>query len=214
MRDTGFYVPAAKQSRFAACYQNLGTSIALYDDPQTSAIPHRPRVPFRRRRLVSTSADYLRFCRMMLNRGELDGVRYLSRKTVDLMTANHIAPKSISEMSVSMFTEAAYAGTGYGLGVAVNLDPAKTLVPGSAGEYFWGGMASTAFWIDPKEELIVIFMTQLLPSSSTNIRPRTADARLFRDWGLARQRPTRILPCALARGRCPRSGRRGPFLNQ
>jgi CubicO group peptidase (beta-lactamase class C family) len=84
---------------------------------------------------------------------------------------NHLpGGKELIEMSRSLFTEAAYAGLGFGLGFAVVLDRAKTMTPGNVGEYFWGGAASTAFWIDPRDEIAVVFMTQLLPSSSYPIR--------------------------------------------
>jgi CubicO group peptidase (beta-lactamase class C family) len=88
-----------------------------------------------------------------------------------LMTTNHL-PNGLDlpSMSRSMFAEATYNGIGFGLGFAVTMDPAKTLLPGSAGEYNWGGAASTAFWIDPAEELIAIFMTQLMPSSAYPLR--------------------------------------------
>jgi CubicO group peptidase (beta-lactamase class C family) len=170
MKDTAFFVPPERQSRFAACYYNAVGKLVLYDDPRASPFLTKPDFISGGGGLVSTASDYLRFCRMMLNRGELDGRRYLSRKTVAMMTANHIAPKSIADMSVSMFSEGIYAGTGFGLGFGLNVDPAKNLVVGTAGEYYWGGMASTSFWIDPAEELICILMTQVMPSSSTNIR--------------------------------------------
>ena len=108
---------------------------------------------------------------MLLNKGELNGTRFISPKTLALMTSNHLpGGKDLTEMSVSLFSEASNAGTGFGLGFAVLSDPAKALSPGTRGEYFWGGAASTAFWIDPAEELIVIFMTQLLPSSAYPLR--------------------------------------------
>ena len=120
---------------------------------------------------MSTAADYLRFCRMLLNGGSLDGVRLLGRKTVQLMTMNHLPEgKDLPALSRSLFSEAIYNGVGFGLGFAVTLDPARTLIPGSAGEFSWGGMASTAFWIDPAEDLIAIFMTQLMPSTSYPVR--------------------------------------------
>lgn len=87
------------------------------------------------------------------------------------MTTNHLpGNRDLTEMSRSMFSEATNAGIGFGLGFAVNMNPAQTLLPGSVGEYYWGGAASTAFWIDPAEELITIFMTQFLPSSAYPIR--------------------------------------------
>jgi len=172
MVDTDFYAPEDKAERLAACYQYLpGKPPVLQDDPARSPYLKPPVFVSGGGGLVSTSADYLKFCTMMLNKGELGGVRFLSPKTVALMTSNHLpGGKDLTEMSVSLFSEAANAGTGFGLGFAVVNDPAKALSPSTKGEYFWGGAASTAFWIDPAEALIVIFMTQLLPSSAYPIR--------------------------------------------
>jgi CubicO group peptidase (beta-lactamase class C family) len=115
--------------------------------------------------------DYLKFCQMLLNGGQANGQRFLSRKTIALMTANHLpGGQDLTQLSRSLFSEATNAGIGFGLGFAVNIDPAKVLLPGSVGEYYWGGAASTAFWIDPAEDLVVVFMTQLLPSSTYPIR--------------------------------------------
>ena len=121
--------------------------------------------------LVSTVADYIRFTRMMANYGELDGVRLLGRKTVEYMTINHLPNGSdLADMGQSTFAETPFDGIGFGLGFSVVLDPAKANVIGSPGEYAWGGAASTAFWIDPEEDLTVIFLTQLLPSSAYPLR--------------------------------------------
>lgn len=121
--------------------------------------------------MCSTAADYLTFCRALLHGGELDGVRLIGPKTLALMTSNHLpGGRSLPEVSRSLYSEAAYHGIGFGLGFAVVMNASQTLIPGSAGEYAWGGAASTAFWIDPAEELIAIFMTQLLPSSSYPVR--------------------------------------------
>ncbi|MBM0105083.1 beta-lactamase family protein [Steroidobacter sp. S1-65] len=172
MIDTDFHVPAAKAARFAACYM-LGPDgrMNLQDDPQNSPYLKPPSFVSGGGGLVSTAADYLRFCRMLLNGGTLDGARLLSPKTIELMTANHLpGGKELPEMSVSLFSEASYSGVGFGLGFAVTTNPARTLVPGSVGDYSWGGMASTYFWIDPREQLIVIFMTQLMPSTIYNLR--------------------------------------------
>ena len=99
------------------------------------------------------------------------GERLISRKTLALMTANHLpGGVDLPAVSRSLFSEAAYDGVGFGLGFAVTTDPAKTLIPGSTGEYFWGGAASTFFWIDPVEQLTCVFMTQLLPSSTYPVR--------------------------------------------
>jgi CubicO group peptidase (beta-lactamase class C family) len=121
--------------------------------------------------LVSTALDYHRFCRMCLNGGELDGTRILGRKTLDLMTTNHLpGGQDLTAMSKSLFSEAQNAGTGFGLGFAVTIDVARSMMPGSAGEYYWGGMFSTAFFVDPVEQLDVVFMTQLSPSMVYPIR--------------------------------------------
>ncbi|MGP9812104.1 serine hydrolase domain-containing protein [Rhodopseudomonas sp. NSM] len=172
MTDTDFHVPAAKAHRLAACYSADGKGgMTLQDDPETSSFLSPPDLISGGGGLLSTTADYLKFCRALLNGGELDGVRLIGPKTLALMTTNHLpGGRDLTEMSRSMFSEATNAGIGFGLGFAVNMNPALTLLPGSVGEYYWGGAASTAFWIDPAEQLITIFMTQLLPSSSYPIR--------------------------------------------
>ena len=133
--------------------------------------------------LVGTAADYLRFARMLLNGGELDGARILSRKTVELMTANHL-PNGGELRAVALpggYGEVGFDGTGFGLTVAVGLGPVATQNVSSAGEFMWGGLASTAFWVDPVESTIVIFMTQLIPSGTFNFRgqlPRIGERRV------------------------------------
>jgi CubicO group peptidase (beta-lactamase class C family) len=108
---------------------------------------------------------------MLLNRGELDGARILAPRTIKLMSANHLpGGADLATLSRSMFSESTYAGVGFGLGFAVGFDPVAALLPSSPGEFYWGGLASTTFWIDPLEELAVVFLTQLIPSSSTQIR--------------------------------------------
>jgi CubicO group peptidase (beta-lactamase class C family) len=183
MNDTDFFVPAAKAHRFAACYSadpqggmtfhatERKSSLTLQDDPAKSSFLTPPSFISGGGGLCSTAADYLTFCRALLNRGELGGVRLLGPKTLALMTTNHLpGGRDLPEMSRSLFSEAAYNGIGFGLGFSVTMDPAKTLIPGSAGEYAWGGAATTSFWIDPAEELMAIFMTQVLPSSAYPIR--------------------------------------------
>jgi CubicO group peptidase (beta-lactamase class C family) len=172
MVDTDFFVPAAKASRLASCYMLAPDGrMKLQDDAQTSRFLQPPAFISGGGGLVSTAPDYLRFCRMLLNGGSLDGARLLSPKTIELMTANHLpGGKELPDLSVSLFSEASYSGVGFGLGFAVTTDPARTLIPGSRGDFSWGGMASTYFWIDPREQLIVIFMTQLIPSTLYNLR--------------------------------------------
>jgi CubicO group peptidase (beta-lactamase class C family) len=172
MTDTGFQVADGEGGRFAACYNATPKGgLDLQDDPQTSAYLARPGLISGGGGLVSTAADYIKFCQMLLNRGEYDGHRLIAPKTLDLMTANHLPDgKDLTQMSRSLFSESTNAGVGFGLGFAVVTDPAKTLVPCSEGEFYWGGAASTAFWIDPVEDLAVVFMTQVLPSSTYPIR--------------------------------------------
>jgi CubicO group peptidase (beta-lactamase class C family) len=183
MKDTGFFVPSAKAHRLAACYsaspQGAMTfhatdrkgGLTLQDDPARSSFLSPPSFFSGGGGLCSTSADYLTFCRALLNGGELDGVRLIGPKTLALMTSNHLpGGKTLPELSRSLFSEASYHGIGFGLGFSVTLDPARTLIPGTIGEYAWGGAATTSFWIDPAEELIAIFMTQVLPSTATAIR--------------------------------------------
>jgi CubicO group peptidase (beta-lactamase class C family) len=172
MADTDFHVPPAKAPRLTACYnRGPGGALALQDDPARSGYLVPPAFYSGGGGLVSTAADYLKFCRMLLGGGTAGGARFLSRKTLALMTANHLpGGRDLTTLSRSLFSEATNAGIGFGLGFAVNLDPAQTLIPGSVGEYYWGGAASTAFWIDPAEDLIVVFMTQLMPSSTWPIR--------------------------------------------
>lgn len=172
MNDTDFFVPSAKAHRFAACYAADGKGgIALQDDPARSSFLSRPSFVSGGGGLCSTASDYLTFCRALLNRGELGGVRLLGPKTLTLMTSNHLpGGRDLTEMSKSLFSEATYAGVGFGLGFSVTMSPSLTLIAGSAGEFAWGGAATTSFWIDPAEDLIAIFMTQVIPSSTYPVR--------------------------------------------
>lgn len=179
MVDTAFHVPEHKADRFCACYAvgALGSKVIsnrgpmLQDDPRTSPYLQSPTFLSGGGGLVSTAADYMRFARMLLGGGELDGVRLLSPKTLALMTANHLpGGVDLPTLSRSMFSEATYEGVGFGLGFATTVKPASTLIPGSAGDMFWGGAASTFFWVDPQEDLIGLFLTQLLPSSAYPVR--------------------------------------------
>jgi CubicO group peptidase (beta-lactamase class C family) len=170
MTDTDFYVPKAKHERLAANYSaGPGGKLDLLDDPGKSRYLAPRNVNSGGGGLVSTASDYLRFCKMMLNKGELDGVRLLGRKTVELMTMNHLKG-DMADMGMPRFSESTYYGIGFGLGFSVTLDPAKAHILGTAGEYAWGGAASTAFWCDPKEDMAVVLLTQLMPSSTYPIR--------------------------------------------
>ncbi|HEY3776688.1 MAG TPA: serine hydrolase domain-containing protein [Rhizomicrobium sp.] len=172
MIDTDLFVAREKRSRLSACYTfDASGNVVLQDDPATSRFLAPPGFVSGGGGLVGTADDYLKFCQMLLNGGAANGHRLLSARTLALMTLNHLpGGRELTEMSRAMFSEPIYAGLGFGLGFAVVLDRAKTLTPGNVGEYFWGGSASTAFWIDPREELAVILMAQFIPSSTYPIR--------------------------------------------
>lgn len=172
MTDTFFTLPESHHSRLTDAWQidALGNR-TLYDRGESS----RWRLPLRTYSggggLISSTQDYHRFCRMLLRGGELDGVRILSPKTVALMTANHLpGGGDLASISTSLFSESQYAGIGFGLGFAVTENPAATMIPASVGEYYWGGMLSTFFFIDPVERIIAVFMTQVMPSSAVSVR--------------------------------------------
>jgi CubicO group peptidase (beta-lactamase class C family) len=167
MHDTGFYVPADKVDRLTDCYAWAGPAVGrvMYDRAESSVWLTPPRLVSGGGGLVSTSLDYHRFCQMCANNGELDGVRIVGRKTLDLMRMNHLPGKlDLSSLSRSLFSETQNSGVGFGLGFAVTEDVARVMIPGSAGEYYWAGMFTTSFFIDPVEKLHVVFMTQLSPS--------------------------------------------------
>ena len=170
MHDTAFWVPSDKTDRFTSCYQpeTKGSGLKLQDDARESTYANPPKLESGGGGLVSTAHDYLRFCRMMLNGGTLDGVQILSPKTVALFSLNYLPEgREVADMALpGMFSESGYAGVGFSLGCGVNINVAKTRLPGSLGEYFWGGAAATAFWIDPKEALTVVFMTQVIGSEA------------------------------------------------
>ncbi len=169
MYDTGFYVPEEKLDRFTTVYGPSENGITPVD-PRTQERFRRPHTfSSGGGGLVSTAEDYLRFANMLLGGGISNGVEILGRKTVELMTRNHLAdhllPYALSEGQASESS-----GCGFGLGFKVILDIAQHGTIGSEGNYSWGGAASTIFWVDPKEELVAIFMTQFMPSSHYPIR--------------------------------------------
>jgi len=170
MTDTAFHVPPAKRERFAANYgRGADGKLMLIDDPAGSRFLEPRKICSGGGGLVGTAGDYMRFCQFMLNRGVLGGTRLLGRKTVELMTSNHL-PGDLADMGQARFSESPYVGIGFGLGFSVMLDPARAQILGTPGEYAWGGAASTAFWCDPGEEMAVVLLTQLLPSSTYPIR--------------------------------------------
>jgi CubicO group peptidase (beta-lactamase class C family) len=171
MKDTSFSVPAEKLDRFAANYQRApDKTLKLIDDPQRSTYLKQPTFFSGGGGLTGTTADYLRFCEMLRRGGELDGARILGPRTIALMTQNHLAGgRDLTQMALGAFAETAYEGVGFGLGFAMTLSEVDSGSLGQ-GDYYWGGAASTIFWVDPKEDLVVIFMTQLMPSATFNFR--------------------------------------------
>lgn len=171
MTDTVFSPRSGQLDRYASCYtRDADRRLVLQDDAQDSQYVDRTFFSGGGG-LLSTASDYLRFCRMLLAGGSLDGQRIVSRRTLDFMLGNHLpGGGDIASLSMSGFSETHNEGVGFGLGFACKLDPLRNGYPASVGTYYWGGMASTLFWIDPAEELIVLFLTQLIPSSTFNFR--------------------------------------------
>ena len=165
MADSGFWVDEPRAHRLA----EPGIDPATGKRPGGANVLRRPARAKGGSGMVSTAADYLRFCQFWLNRGELDGVRLVSRKTVELMTSNHLGG-DMAAMGTPRFSETTYEGIGFGLGFSVMIDPARAQIVGTPGEFAWGGAASTAFWVDPAEEMFVILLTQLMPSSAYPFR--------------------------------------------
>ncbi len=166
MSDTGFTVPEAKQGRFVQMYIKSADGKGIEPaSPDRSAgyYDYDSKWFSGGGGLVSTTRDYLRFCQMMLNGGTLGGQRILSRKTIELMTRDHVA-------GIRRASPVLGDGYGFGLDFAVHVDRAKSGINGSLGEYNWSGLAGTSFWIDPAEQLIGLYMIQLLP-------PRFGDGR-------------------------------------
>ena len=156
MTDTHFYLPKAKRDRLATVYSATADGIARAPDTGSAgqgAYVDGPRESFSGGAgLLSTATDYARFLQMLLNGGELDGQRVLSPRTVQLMTVDHLGDVTFNE------------GEGFGLGFFVVEDLGARGVPGSVGEYGWGGAYHSTYWVDPAEELVVVYMTQLIPA--------------------------------------------------
>jgi len=169
MSDTGFYVKDA--TRFTANYsRNKDKSLRLIDDPLTSAYLKDPDFKSGGGGLVSTTADYYKFCEMLRRGGMLNGERIIGSRTLEMMHMNHLkGGRDLTQLAIGTFSETANEGIGFGLGFATTLDQVSA---GGLGiqDYYWGGAASTIFWVDPIEDLNVIFMTQLMPSNTFNFR--------------------------------------------
>jgi CubicO group peptidase (beta-lactamase class C family) len=171
MRDTGFWVKPEQADRFTSNYGRTpgAESVTVVDDATTSTYLQEATYLSGGGGLVSTAGDYLRFARMLLGKGTLDGPRIIGRKTLELMTQNHIAGgKTVAEAAIGpSWREGNHRGTGFGLGFAVKLDTSDGQISGTPGEYNWSGAANTHFWIDPAEDLAVVFMTQYMSLSPT-----------------------------------------------
>jgi CubicO group peptidase (beta-lactamase class C family) len=162
MKDTAFFVPEEKWSRLATLYSpKKGGGVKRFEGPPQDRYKTKPPLLLGGAGLVSTMDDYTRFVMMLLDEGQLDGVRILGRKTVELMRADHLG-----NLNRGALTE----GYGFGLTFAVNLGPGKSATVGSEGEYYWGGAAGTSFWIDPKEHIMGVFLVQILPSEEVTAR--------------------------------------------
>jgi CubicO group peptidase (beta-lactamase class C family) len=170
MGDTGFHAPESDLGRCSPLYvRGADGSLKVMAPAQTMVEP--PKFLSGGGGFVGTAPDYLRFCHMLANGGELDGVRLLSPRTVRYMARNHLPDgKLLNEIGQSTFSEAAMEGTGFGLGFSIIEDAAALQNLASEGEFAWGGAASTAFWVDPAEDICAVFMTQLLPSDTYPIR--------------------------------------------
>ena len=167
MYDTGFAVGPADSSRLAALYVADRTQRAVRNDALSEWPRTAPVACSGGGGLVSSARDYHAFAKMLLGGGQLDGVRLLSGRTVRYMSRNHLpGGADLETVGRPGFSENSLSGVGFGLGFAVVGDPVSNKVPSSVGELSWGGAATTLFWIDPAEDLIVLFLTQLLPSST------------------------------------------------
>jgi CubicO group peptidase (beta-lactamase class C family) len=170
MVDTSFEISPDKVDRLACCYERGQQQMVLNDDSQASHFAQRSFYSGGGG-LLSTIQDYYHFCQMLEHGGSLDGKRIIGSRTLAYMTQNHLpGGVDMSQFATGNFSETGYEGVGFGLGFAQKVNPVNNGFPASRGSYFWGGLASTLFWVDPAEQLTVIFMTQLIPSSSYNFR--------------------------------------------
>jgi CubicO group peptidase (beta-lactamase class C family) len=178
MADTGFCAGETQLPRLAALYTPGASGAAVRLDALGDAARRQPALLGGGGGLVSTAADYHRFTQMLLHRpdspaGELEGTRLLGPRTLGYMTRNHLpGGMDLETFGRPLYAESPFRGVGFGLGLAVVLDPVPGKVLCSAGELSWGGAASTTFWIDNEAGLTVSFFTQLLPSSTYPIRPQ------------------------------------------
>ena len=172
MDRTDFWVPQDRIEGLTTNYmRNQEKQLQAIDRPGRTTYDRRPEYLSGAGGLVSVAADYQRFAQMLLNGGDYDGARVIGRKTLEYMTLNHLpGGRTLNDFGQSLWAETAMEGTGFGLGFAVLTDPAANQSLTSVGQYEWGGAASTLFWVDPVEEITVLFLTQLVPSRTVPIR--------------------------------------------
>ena len=172
MSDTAFWCTSDRAERMSALYDAAPATLAASRaDAADRGVYHEPKLDGGGGGLVSTTGDYVRFAEMLRNRGELDGRRILAPRTVEYMASNHLPGNAdLTAFGRPLFAETSYDGVGFGLGMSVTLDPVAAKVPGSVGDFGWGGAASTWFMVDPVEDLTLTFMTQLMPSSTHPLR--------------------------------------------
>ena len=173
MVDTGFHVPEADAHRVPSLYARTARKeVRLLDDRAKNRMCREPALQSGGGGLLGTLDDYVRFCSALTVGGTTDGPSVLARPTIELMSTNHL-PGGGNLRDFAMpggYGEVGFDGNGFGLQVAVGLGPAATAGVGPAGDFMWGGAASTAFWIDPAEDLFAVFMTQLIPSGAFDFR--------------------------------------------
>ena len=152
MMDTAFTVTDDKLGRFAACYmRSPKKELILEDDPETSQYRNRHHFFSGGGGLTGTTQDYAKFCDMLRRGGTANGHSFIGRKTLEFMTKNHLGDKSLAQMALGAFSETSNDGVGFGLGFASTLDEVASATVG-AGDFYWGGRASTIFWVDPTED--------------------------------------------------------------
>ncbi len=171
MQDTAFTVDESKAVRLTSNYQrNADKTLGIFDAAARSTYLKEPTFFSGGGGLTSTTEDYYKFSEMLRLGGQFGGNRILGPRTLQLMTRNHLPEgKDLTQLAIGNFSETTNEGVGFGLGFAMTLDEVRTASPG-AGDFYWGGAASTIFWVDPVEDLVVIFMTQLMPSGTFNFR--------------------------------------------
>ena len=174
MHDTRFWVSADNVERLAAFYSpQPGTLRAVRNDAIDRVGRQRPAACLGGDGLVSTAADYHRFTQMLRQGGKLNGVRLLGNRTLRYMTQNHLpGGTDLESFGRPLFAETTFDGIGFGLGFSVVVNPVANKVLSSPGEFGWGGAASTAFWVDPVEDITALLFTQLFPSSTHPLRPQ------------------------------------------